>query len=62
MGMPMPAMAFVLLSEGVRYWRNKNNRFVVTIQITTRRKENKAKLVSLIIQNSTHIAHTPKES
>jgi hypothetical protein len=34
-----------------------------TIQITTRRKENKAKLVSLIIQNSTkHIAHTQKES
>jgi hypothetical protein len=29
-GCLMPMMAFVLLSEGIRYWRNKNNRFLVS--------------------------------
>jgi hypothetical protein len=61
-GDAMPMMAFVLLSEGVRYWRKKQSISGFTIQITTRRKENKAKLVSLILQNSTkQIAHQ-KES
>jgi hypothetical protein len=39
-GMPMPMMAFVLLSEGVRYWRNKKQSFSgFTIQITTEEKK-----------------------
>jgi hypothetical protein len=35
MAMLMPMMAFVLLSEGIRYWRNKKTSISgFTIQIT----------------------------
>jgi hypothetical protein len=35
----MPMMAFVLLSEGIRYWRNKKQSFSsFTIQITEEKK------------------------
>jgi hypothetical protein len=57
----MPMMAFVLLSEGIRYWRNKNNRFLVS-QFKLLKKENR-KLASLILQNSSkQIAHTQRKA
>jgi hypothetical protein len=63
MAMLMPMMAFVLLSEGIRYWRNKKTSISgFTIQITTRRKKIK-KISSLILQNSTkQIAHTQRKA
>jgi hypothetical protein len=36
---------FVLLSENIRYWRNKNNRFGFTIQITSKKEENRTEIV-----------------
>jgi hypothetical protein len=54
-------MAFVLLSEGVRYWRNKKQSFCgFTIQITSKKKIAK---LALILQNSTkQIAHTQRKA
>jgi hypothetical protein len=41
MGMPMPAMAFVLLSEGVRYWRNKKQSICgSTVPVPKKKQEN----------------------
>jgi hypothetical protein len=47
--------------KGIRYWRNKNNRFLVS-QFKLPRRKNREELASLILQNSSkQIAHTPKE-
>jgi hypothetical protein len=58
MAMLMPMMAFVAIRKASVIEIKQS--FSFTIQITSRRKENREELASLILQNSKQ-THTPKE-